>query len=182
MIFSLALAVILAGASPYAAEGTRVPAPGTGSRTASHSTEDLSARQARATELLLVVRLEAPRAARAGAPARLVVRVENPDNREVRVGLGRPPHDFVVEDAAGATVWTWSRRCGPGGNASGVRELMLVDHVLAPGASLAFEGEWDLTRADCRPVGPGVYRVRGLITHAGGAPLTTEVAELRVEP
>jgi hypothetical protein len=111
-----------------------------------------------------------------------VVRVENPDNREVRVGLGRPPHDFVVEDAAGATVWTWSRRCGPGGNPWGIRELMLVDYVLAPGASLRFEAEWDLMDANCRPVVPGVYRVRGLVTHAQGAPLTTEVVELRVEP
>jgi hypothetical protein len=182
MTFSLALAVILAGASPYASDATRAPEAGTGSRTASRSTEDLSAWQARATELLLVVRLEAPRAARTGTPARLVVRVESPDRREVRVGLGRPPHDFVVEDLAGATVWTWSRRCGPGGNGSGVRELMLVEHVLAPGASLRFEGEWDLTDASCRPVAPGVYRVRGLVTHAGGPPLTTEVAELRVEP
>lgn len=95
-----------------------------------------------------------------GAPLRLKIKVCNRGSQEVEVSFGTSQrYDFeVMSDKTSAIVWRWS-------------DGMLFAQVIgkerfAPGCLQLGETSWDGSDSEGRPVEPGTYKARAILTSA----------------
>jgi hypothetical protein len=111
----------------------------------------------------LRLRIEAPDTVPAAQPVPLRLVLENRGDRPVEVGLGGRPiaFDFVVVAPDGSRSW---RRL------EGVAVALILQlRTLAPGEAVEFTDSWDQQDTRGRRVGPGTYRVRGILPVEAGA-------------
>ncbi len=102
-------------------------------------------------------RVELPRAAQAGEPVPVILRLTNRTERPLTLTLqGRPlVFDITVTAPDGAIVWRRLERA--------VVTSILAIRTLEPAESLTFEAEWDGRDRGGRPVAPGTYLVAGTL-------------------
>lgn len=109
----------------------------------------------------LSLRLEAPSEVRAGESVPLRLVLVNPGPEPVTVDLGGDPtaFDFLIVASDGTAVW---RRL------EGVAvEDILVPRTVDPDSSIRFTATWPQRDNDGRQVGPGGYRVTGILPVVG---------------
>jgi len=108
--------------------------------------------------------LDVPSEVQVGETVPLKLTVENVAEVPVEFHTGGRPdtnyvggYDFVVAHPDGSEVWSWLK--------SGVVvEAILSKVTLQPDEQLQFEQEWPQKDLEGRPVGPGEYLVRGVLT------------------
>ena len=112
----------------------------------------------------LKLELDTPSGIHAGDTVSLKLTVENTADSPVQFSIGGTAetnyvggYDFVVTDGGSSEVWAWLK--------SGVSwEPILSAVILQPGARMQFEQDWSQEDLEGRPVEPGTYLVRAVLT------------------
>lgn len=122
----------------------------------------------------LVLSIHVPDTVRTGEPVPITLRVHNRTDRPVELHLlGRTiAFDIVVTAPDGALVW---RRL----EGQAVQSILQL-RVLGPGEALELGDRWDQRGPGGAPVGPGVYRVQGVLPTDEPEPLRTPVGSFRI--
>lgn len=127
-------------------------------------------------ERRLLIKVSAPRKMRVGDSIDLVAMARNVGKTPLEVGVwGDPPMTFEVVDRRLRRAWLSRWPCGreptPG---NGLRTHMLPS--LAPGEAHRFVVRWDGRDEKCRPLPPGIYKVRAYLGIAGRGGIRAEKA------
>lgn len=105
----------------------------------------------------VIVDLELPTSVQIGEAIPMILRAKNAGQDTIQLGLTGNPiaFNFIVTGPDGADVW--SRLHGKH------VPMILQIGIIAPGEALEFTHHWDQRDNAGRPVGPGIYRVRGVL-------------------
>lgn len=118
----------------------------------------------------------APTAFRAGDAVRVTTDVVNEGTRSRTIDANTCPGPFVVQTAAGATVWPAGEVC----------TLVIIKRALAPGERITFTGRWTgnvrTARQDLAPVyaTPGTYVVRGRVRVVDDGAVVSDAVSVEV--
>jgi hypothetical protein len=137
------------------------------------STLGLSVPPSAPLELLL----EIPAEIRQGVAVPFKLVLENRGDQPADVELGGDPisFDLSVRSSDGSEVW---RRLEGVATAD-----ILISRTVAPGAAIEFADTWPQRSNKGRAVGPGVYRVRGILPVVGvPGGWGTEIKTLTITP